>query len=201
MQGDAMSLRAASEVALFRGWTSVNQEVERARSLMEKWDGTLARDSAAAAIHSAWRSASSTQERETSRPAAERKPQHEASLAKAVEQLKASQGTDWSAWRWGRMHTRSFQHPLIPNFDLPTVERPGGTGSLAADGASYREIMDVSNWDQSIATNVPGQSAQPGSPFYSNLLKLWADDVYFPLVYTRGGVDKAAAHKLVLRPR
>ena len=61
--------------------------------------------------------------------------------------------------------------------------------------------MDVGDWDQSIATNVPGQSAQPGSPFHSSLLKLWTDDVYFPLVYTKGRVDKAAAHTLVLRPR
>ena len=199
MQGDAVSLRAVSEVPLFRGWTSTNPEVERARSILEKWDGALARDSAAAAIHSAWRGASSTQERETARPAAERKPQHEASLAKAIEQLKASQGADMSTWRWGRMHTRPFPHSLVPNFDLPTVERPGGTGSLAADGASYREVMDVSNWDQSIVTNVPGQSAQFGSPFYGNLLKLWTDDVYFPLVYTKGRVDKATAHKLVLK--
>ena len=199
MQGDALSLRAASEVPLFRGWTSANPEVEKARALIEKWDGTLARDSAAAAIHSAWRTASSTQERETTRPAAERKPQHEASLAKAIAQLKASQGEDWTGWRWGRMHTRAFPHPLVPGFDLPTVERPGGTGAVAADGASYREVMDVSNWDQSIVTNVPGQSAQPESPFYSNLLKLWTDDTYFPLVYTKARVAKEAAHTLILK--
>ena len=199
MQGDALSLRAASEVPLFRGWTSANPEVEKARALIERWDGTLARDSAAAALHSAWRTASSTQERETTRPAAERKPMHEASLAKAIAQLKATQGEDWSGWRWGRMHTRAFGHPLVPGFDLPTVERPGGTGAVAADGASYREVMDVSNWDQSIVTNVPGQSAQPESPFYSNLLKLWTDNTYFPLVYTKARVAKDTAHTLILK--
>jgi hypothetical protein len=41
MQGDALSLRAASEVPLFRGWTSANPEVEKARALIERWDGTL----------------------------------------------------------------------------------------------------------------------------------------------------------------
>ena len=87
----------------------------------------------------------------------------------------------------------------MPGFDLPTVERPGGTGTVAADGASYREVMDVGNWDQSIVTNVPGQSAQPESPFFSNLLKLWADDTYFPLVYTKARVVKEAAHTLILK--
>ena len=113
--------------------------------------------------------------------------------------MKASQGADWSTWRWGRMHTRAFPHSLVPGFDLPTVERPGGTGSVAADGASYREVMDVANWDRSIVTNVPGQSAQPGSPFFSNLLEMWANDVYFPLVYSKERVAAATAHKLILK--
>jgi penicillin G amidase len=199
MQGDTLSLRAASEVPLFRGWTSANPDVERARAMIAAWDGRLQIDSAAAAIHSAWRAASATQERDTSRAISARQPQHEASLAKAIEQLKASQGADWSAWRWGRMHTRAFPHPFVQAFDLPTVERPGGTGAVAADGASYREIMDVSNWDRSIATNVPGQSAQPGSPYYDNLLKLWATDTYFPLVYSRARVQQEAAQKLLLK--
>jgi len=199
MQGDALSLRAASEVPLFKGWSSTNADVERARALIAQWDGTLRIDSAAAAIHSAWRTASSMQERDASRAVAQRQPQHEASLAKAVEQLKASQGADWSGWRWGRMHTRAFPHPFVQAFDLPTVERPGGTGAVAADGASFREIMDVSDWDRSLATNVPGQSAQPGSPYYDNLLKLWAADTYFPLVYSRARVQQEAAQKLILK--
>ncbi len=94
------------------------------------------------------------------------------------------------------MHTRAFPHPFVAAFDLPTVERPGGAGTVAADGASYREILDVADWDRSIVTNVPGQSAQPESPFYRNLLPLWADDTYFPLVYSRPRVDREAAHTL-----
>ena len=38
-----------------------------------------------------------------------------------------------------------------------------------------------------MATNVPGQSGQPGSPFYGNLLPLWERGEYFPLAYSRGG--------------
>ena len=124
---------------------------------------------------------------------------HEVSLARAVEDLTKAQGEDWTTWRWGRMHTRAFPFALLTPFSLPTVERPGGTGTVAADGATYREIMDVANWDRSIVTNVPGQSAQPESPFFGNLLKLWAGDEYFPMVYSRARVDAAAAHKLVLR--
>ena len=49
---------------------------------------------------------------------------------------------------------------------------------------SYREILDVANWDRSLVINVPGQSGQPGSPYYDNLLKMWADNEYFPLAFS-----------------
>jgi penicillin amidase len=98
------------------------------------------------------------------------------------------------------MHTRAFPHALVPAFSLPAIERPGGSGTVAADGASYREILDVADWDRSIVTNVPGQSGQPESPFYGNLLPLFADDVYFPLVYSKARVEKETTNRMVLRP-
>jgi penicillin amidase len=200
MQLDAVSLRARAEIPLFAGWTSSLPEVEHARALLAGWDGRLARESAPAAIYSAWRTASTPQERTATRPATERKSQHEASLARAIAELVRTQGTNWSAWRWGRMHTRAFPHPFVAAFDLPTVERPGGAGAVAADGASYREILDAADWDRSLVTNVPGQSAQPESPYYSSLLKLWAEDTYFPLVFSRARVEREAAHALRLMP-
>ena len=72
---------------------------------------------------------------------------------------------------------------------------------MAADGASYREVLDVADWDRSIVTNVPGQSGQPGSPYYGNLLKLWAEDSYFPLVYSRVRVEVESAQKLLLKAK
>jgi penicillin amidase len=199
MQLDAVSLRAKSEVALFTGWTSADQAVERARQIVAAWDGALAKDSAAAALHDAWRAASSVPERDATAPVATRQPMHEASLRRAIDTLTKTQGADWSGWRWGRIHTRSFPHILLPAFNLPTIERSGGAGSLAADGASYREVLDVADWDRSIVANVPGQSGQPGSPFYDNLLRLWGDDVYFPLVYSRARVEKESAVTLKLK--
>ena len=199
MQLDALSLRARSELPLFRGWTSADVEVERARQELAAWDAVMARDSRAAAVYSAWRTASSPSERDGTRSSEMRKAEHEASLTRAIADLRKTQGDDWQQWRWGRRHTRAFPHVNFPGlFALPTVERPGGAGTVAADGASYREILDVADWDRSMVTNVPGQSGQPESPFYGNLLKLWAEDQYFPLVFTRERVVKEAAHRLLL---
>src|SRR5947199_9523089 len=50
---------------------------------------------------------------------------------------------------------------------------------------SYREIFDLSNWDKAVAINTPGQSGQPGSRHYSDLLSLWEAGQYFPLVYSK----------------
>jgi penicillin amidase len=47
---------------------------------------------------------------------------------------------------------------------------------------------------------VPGQSGQPGSPHYGDLLPLWAEGRYFPLLYSRARVEKETAHLLRLTP-
>jgi penicillin amidase len=49
-------------------------------------------------------------------------------------------------------------------------------------------------------TNFPGESGQPGSPFYANLAESFGRGEYFPLAYSRAAVDRVAAHRLVLVP-
>ncbi len=69
------------------------------------------------------------------------------------------------------------------------------TRDLRVDhGASYRQVLDVGNWDAATMTNAPGQSGDPRSPFYDNLLQGWAEDKAFPLLYSR---EKILAHKAI----
>jgi penicillin amidase len=97
-------------------------------------------------------------------------------------------------------HRSQLPHALIRGYDIPAVERHAGSGFVGATGATYREIIDLGNLDASLATNVPGQSAQPFSPFYANLVESFGRGEYFPLAYSRAAVDAAAAHRLVLTP-
>lgn len=202
LQHDTYSLRGAADQAAFRGWTSKDPNVERARDMVAKWDAMLVRDSVPAAIYITWRrtadqgmrggrSASS----DATDPAGV-----EAALTKTIDALTAQFGPDWNQWHYGRVHAQAFPHPVLKEFDLPTVERRGGNGTVGADGATYREIIDVSNWDNSLTINTPGQSGQPESPFYGNLLPLWANDEYFQMAFTRQAVEAKAAHRLTLRP-
>lgn len=200
LQHDYYVSRGAFDQDVFRGWSGRTPEVEKARAMVAQWDATLRKESAEAAIYIAWRGLVDPKGVDFYRPLDERRAFAEAGLVKAIEKLTADQGPNWVEWRYGRMHQRDFPHPFVRAFDLPTVERSGGNGAVGADGASYREIMDVANWDRSVVTNVPGQSGQPESPYYGNLLPLWDRGEYFPMAYSRARVDQEAAHKLTLRP-
>ena len=48
-------------------------------------------------------------------------------------------------------------------------------------------VLDVGQWDDAEMTNAPGQSGDPRSPFYRNLLQGWAEDSSFPMLYSREG--------------
>jgi penicillin amidase len=94
--------------------------------------------------------------------------------------------------------------------DLGPLARPGDGNTVNATwvgkkfeqegGASYREILDTADWDHSLVANTPGQSGQPGSSHYSDLLPLWDKGEYFPLLYSRKAVEKNARDRLMLAP-
>lgn len=136
-------------------------------------------------------------------------------LGAALKKAEARLGKDTSKWRWGTLHQTPFRHALSTSdarralFDLPSVERSGdgttvnaggGPDFRASHGASFREILDVADWDRSVATSVPGQSGQPGSPHYGDLLPLWAEGRYFPLLFSREQVEAQSKERLVLEP-
>ena len=138
-------------------------------------------------------------------------------LQSAYRELAAQQGTDPARWSWGALHKVYFRHALdaAPGaaglLDRGPVPRPGDGDVVQAtafdprtleqtSGASYREIFDLSDWDNSIAINVPGQSGQPGARHYDDLLPLWSAGQYFPLRFSRAAVDAVTTDVLILKP-
>lgn len=133
-------------------------------------------------------------------------------LREAELELSGKLGSDRKKWRWGDLHHERLRHPLSSDFDLPRVERGGDATTVNAtsfvattyrqtSGASYREIFDVGAWDNSVTINVPGESGQPGSPHYGDLLPLWAAGKYHPLPFSRKAVEQYASEKLTLLPQ
>jgi penicillin amidase len=138
-------------------------------------------------------------------------------LQQAYEALSARLGADPRGWTWGGLHKVYFRHALdgAPGaatlLDRGPVERPGDEDVVQAteladgsfdqtSGASYREIFDLGDWDNSVAINVPGQSGQPRSRHFDDLLPLWSSGQYFPLKFSRDAVDAVTGDLLVLQP-
>jgi penicillin amidase len=141
------------------------------------------------------------------------------SLTAAIEDLEQRFGPDMTTWRWGSLHQMTFRPAIAALADpqtkarlsLPAVEQGGsGNSPHAASfnppsfaviaGASVRLILDVGDWDRSVAINAPGQSGDASSPHYQDLLQPWSEGQYIPLLYTRGAVADAAESSLALNP-
>jgi penicillin amidase len=138
-------------------------------------------------------------------------------LQTAYAELTTRQGGDPQRWSWGALHQAYFRHALdgatgsASLLDRGPVERPGDGDVVQAtdhddgsfeqtSGASYREIFDLADWDKSVAINAPGQSGQPGSPHYDDLLPLWSSGKYFPLKFSKAAVDAVTTDLLILQP-
>ena len=138
-------------------------------------------------------------------------------LADAGHEMEQKEGTDSALWSWGAIHTMTFRHSLdgFPGakslFDLGPIARPGDGNTVNATGgdasgfqqrggASFREILDLSNWDKSLAINTPGQSGSPGSRHYSDLLPFWSAGQYFPLVFSKDAIEQNSEDVLTLDP-
>jgi len=136
-------------------------------------------------------------------------------LDAAIAELEQRLGQDMNRWRLGLLRQAEFRHalgnsperaalfnrgPVERGGDSTTLNAAGGPNYRQTSGASYRQVLDTSDWDKSVAANVPGESGQPESEFYDNLLPLWSRDQYFPLVYSRAAVEKHTKHRLTLKP-
>ncbi|MDQ3068621.1 MAG: penicillin acylase family protein [Acidobacteriota bacterium] len=136
-------------------------------------------------------------------------------LSRAIEGIAREQGCRLQAWRWDRANSVRFAHapmdavPLLRPIFSRTLARPGDqytvNPSMAVRDqmlvASYRQILDVGDWDRSMFVIPMGQSGHPLSAHYADLLPLWNEGRYVPMAFTDGAVRAAAWHTLTLRPR
>jgi penicillin amidase len=99
---------------------------------------------------------------------------------------------------------------LLDSFDVKPVSRPGdgntvnatafGPNYAGAYGASFREVLDVSDWDRSVMTNTPGESGNPGDKHYADLVGPWSRGEYHPLPFSRKAVEGATEQRILLVP-
>jgi len=112
-------------------------------------------------------------------------------LAEAEADLTRQQGRDPRRWRWGAERRVHFDHPLGTAMRVlrPILSRGpfplGGDGDTVAAsdaglgpgaptvGAFYRAVYDLGDLSRSLWMAVPGQSGQPASAHYADLIPAW----------------------------
>ncbi len=142
---------------------------------------------------------------------------HEA-LGDALDWLRQRVGPRKSQWRWGRLHTVTFRHPLSDGgalskiFDVGPFESSGSAGTVRATGynfgnpfevtalSTYRMVVDMAYPSKSMATAAGGQSGHPSSPNYRTQSELWAADAYHPLLMDRADIEANLQSRLELNP-
>jgi penicillin G amidase len=122
---------------------------------------------------------------------------------KAIQNLEQKLGKEVNLWQYGQLKNKYIllKHPLsaVVNQNIRSILEVGpaqrggngftanltGRGDNQTHGASFRFISDLQNWDYCLATNTPGQSGNPNSPFYRNLFPIWVNNQYFPLYFSK----------------
>ena len=137
----------------------------------------------------------------------------------AIKELGEILGDDMSNWQYGQ---KKYKHTYMAHalgyavnedtknkLNIGPLPRggnsytPGSTGgnNRQSSGASFRMIVNTGDWDAARATNGPGQSGNPDSPFYSNLFEPWAKDQYFPVYFSKEKIDAVTVSKMILNPK
>jgi penicillin amidase len=145
----------------------------------------------------------------------------QASMAAAVDELSGLQGADPSSWSWGRLHTLLLQNqtlgdsgigPIEAIFNRGPVQAPGSKDAVVATGwtpmdgyavtwvPSMRQVIDLSNFDNSTWVNLTGASGHAYNAHYDDQNEAWRTGQQYPWVFTRPAVDGSAVDTLTLTP-
>lgn len=139
------------------------------------------------------------------------------SLAAALDDTVKLLGNDPATWEWGKLHHALFVHPLAGLLDasldanVGPIAKSGDEFTVNSStyrrkdfrlisGPSFRMVLDVGSWDNSRVINTPGQSGDPASPHYRDMVADWEAGRYVPLLYSRKAVERAATARIRLTP-
>ena len=142
-----------------------------------------------------------------------------AALSDALAFLRKQVGPRKAQWRWGRLHTVTFRHPISHSaalsrlFDLGPFETSGGAGTVrnagfsltppfeVVSGSTYRMVVDLADPARARATTTGGQSGHPGSPHYGDQARLWVEDRYHPLLMDEKDYADGVEGDMTMKPQ
>jgi penicillin amidase len=130
-------------------------------------------------------------------------------------------GEDISQWKWGDIHLATFRNGTLGNSGIGLIEDLFNRGPFSTGGGesivnatywavgesfeiqwlpSEREIVDLSDLDNSLATHTTGQSGHAYHPHYIDMAPLWAAINYAPLWWDKESIINDSEGHLILVP-
>ncbi|MEZ4583443.1 MAG: penicillin acylase family protein [Caldilineaceae bacterium] len=138
-------------------------------------------------------------------------------FTRAVRTIRATVGDSARKWDWGRSHQIRYVHPLgsarfLRGFfnrgpfpiggdgttPLQTRHAPRLPLGLVQITPSYRQLVDVGNWDRGMSVTTAGQSGHPFSDHYDDQMTMFREGVYHRMPWSRAAVDEAAVYRMRL---
>ncbi len=129
------------------------------------------------------------------------------SFQAACDTLAKKHGAFGSSWAWGPHKSTSIRHllPGVDAFSALNVQIGGGSGIVNATseraGPSWRMVVALGDQPKAYGVFPGGQSGNPGSPHYQDLLETWRTGQLNELLYLQTAHDKSLRikQKLVLK--
>ncbi len=140
-------------------------------------------------------------------------------LDAVVLHLRDRYGDDTSAWAWGTVRPLRLVHmfgekkPLDAIFNVGPVPYEGDATTVAQAAvdlhdpaanpvgvATLRHTIDVGDWDRSRYSLVHGQSGNPYSPHYDDMLPIYLRGQGVPIAWADAEVKRAVTKKLRIEP-
>jgi penicillin amidase len=141
-----------------------------------------------------------------------------AAFREAVTVLTEDLGTEVSGWRWERVHTIGYQHPLglVPGlgwlFNLGPVPSPGADNAVnnletlglgdyrVIAGPSTRRLIDFGDPEHSLTVLPTGNAGHPLSPHYGDQVPLYVRGDYREVRLTDAQIAEHQRHALTFAP-
>ncbi len=144
------------------------------------------------------------------------------SFADALAELESQYGGDPAKWPvWGQVHTATFRNGTLGKSGIAPIEALFNRGPFQVAGGksivnatawdatkgyevtnvpSMRMIVDFSNLDNSLTVHTTGQSGHAYAAHYFDMVDLWRNIQYYPMLWSQDSVTGAAQARLKLVP-
>lgn len=113
------------------------------------------------------------------------------------DSLEKKYGPIGKNWQWGNIKGTHVPHlAKIPGFGSKVLHIGGSKSTINAlsesNGPSWRMIVELGKSPKAQGVYPGGQSGNPGSPYYDNMIKTWAKGHLYDLNYMHSPTDQSA---------